>query len=87
MVFSFTLNSRDISVDAPPEAPLLLVSTRILIKTNLADLAAVAMEVEINDRNGRIHVVCAVAADDSGHIVNPDGIRNHVQGGEIQSLS
>jgi len=54
---------------------------------NLAAYVAVAIEVEVNRRSGRIRVIRAVAADDSGHIVNPDGIRNQVEGGIIQSLS
>ena len=54
---------------------------------NLAAYVAVAIEVEVNRRNGRIRVVRVVAADDSGYIVNPDGIRNQVEGGVISSLS
>jgi CO/xanthine dehydrogenase Mo-binding subunit len=52
-----------------------------------AAFVAVALEVEVNRRNGRIRVLRAVGADDSGHIVNPDGIKNQVEGGIIQSLS
>ena len=54
---------------------------------NSAAFVAVALEVEVNRRNGRIRVLRAVGADDSGHIVNPDGIKNQVEGGIIQSLS
>lgn len=54
---------------------------------NLAAFVAVAIEVEVNRRNGRIRVIRVVAADDSGYIVNPDGVRNQVEGGIIQSLS
>jgi nicotinate dehydrogenase subunit B len=54
---------------------------------NLAAFVAVAVEVEVSRRNGRIRVLRAVAADDSGHIVNPDGIRNQIEGGIIQALS
>ena len=54
---------------------------------NLAAFVAVALEVEVNPRNGRIRVLRAVAADDSGHIVNPNGIATQVEGGIIQSLS
>ena len=32
-------------------------------------------------------MVRAVAANDSGHIVSPDGITNQIEGGIIQSLS
>jgi nicotinate dehydrogenase subunit B len=54
---------------------------------NYAAFVAVAVEVEISPRNGRIHVVRAVVANDSGHMINPDGIANQIEGGLIQSLS
>lgn len=54
---------------------------------NTAGYCAVAMEVEVNRRNGRIRVVRAVASADSGHLVNPDGVMNQIEGGLIQSLS
>jgi CO/xanthine dehydrogenase Mo-binding subunit len=54
---------------------------------NYAALVAVAVEVEVSPRNGRVHVVRAVAANDSGHMINPDGITNQIEGGLIQSLS
>jgi nicotinate dehydrogenase subunit B len=54
---------------------------------NTAGYCAVAMEVEVNRRNGRVRVVRAVASADSGHIVNPDGVINQIEGGLIQSLS
>lgn len=54
---------------------------------NLAGYCAVALEVQVNRRNGRIRVVRAVAAADSGHLVNPDGVINQIEGGLIQSLS
>ena len=38
-------------------------------------------------RTGRIRVVRAVAAVDSGEAVNPDGIRNQIEGGIMQSMS
>jgi nicotinate dehydrogenase subunit B len=54
---------------------------------NYAALVAVAVEVEISRRNGRIHVLRATVANDSGHMINPDGIANQIEGGLIQSLS
>ena len=54
---------------------------------NYAALTAVALEVEVNRENGRIRVVRVVAANDSGQIINPDGITNQIEGGIIQSLS
>jgi CO/xanthine dehydrogenase Mo-binding subunit len=54
---------------------------------NLAAFVAIAMEIEVTRRNGRIRVLRVVGADDSGEIVNPNGIANQVEGGIIQSLS
>jgi nicotinate dehydrogenase subunit B len=54
---------------------------------NYAAYCAVAMEVEVNRRNGRVRVVRVASANDSGHIVSPDGIVNQIEGGVIQSLS
>ena len=55
--------------------------------TNIAGYCAVALEVEVNRQSGRIRVLRAVASADSGHIVNPDGVSNQIEGGLIQSLS
>ncbi|HSQ04743.1 MAG TPA: molybdopterin cofactor-binding domain-containing protein [Burkholderiales bacterium] len=49
--------------------------------------AAVACEAEVDRNSGRVHVLRAVAAVDSGETVNPDGIRNQIEGGIIQSMS
>jgi len=54
---------------------------------NYAAMTAVALEVEVSPRNGRVRVIRAVAANDSGHMVSPDGITNQIEGGLIQSLS
>jgi CO/xanthine dehydrogenase Mo-binding subunit len=54
---------------------------------NIAAYTAVALDVEVNRRNGRIRVLRAVVANDSGHMVNPDGVANQIEGGLIQSLS
>ncbi|HWZ72269.1 MAG TPA: molybdopterin cofactor-binding domain-containing protein [Casimicrobiaceae bacterium] len=54
---------------------------------NLGAYAAVAMEVDVDRESGRIDVVRVVAAVDSGDVVNPDGIRNQIEGGIVQSLS
>jgi len=54
---------------------------------NIAGYCAVAMEVEVNPKNGRIRVLRAVASAEVGRIVNPDGVSNQIEGGLIQSLS
>ena len=54
---------------------------------NQGAYAAIAMEVEVGRDTGVIRILKAVAAMDSGEAVNPDGIRNQIEGGIIQSSS
>jgi CO/xanthine dehydrogenase Mo-binding subunit len=54
---------------------------------NLGAYAAVALELKVDRESGRIDVLRVVCAVDSGDAVNPDGIRNQMEGGIIQSLS
>jgi CO/xanthine dehydrogenase Mo-binding subunit len=54
---------------------------------NLGAYAAIAVEAEVMRDTGLVRVVRAVAATDSGEAVNPDGIRNQIEGGIIQSSS
>lgn len=54
---------------------------------NMAAYLALAVEVEIERETGRVRVTRAVAAIDSGQVVNPDGIRNQTQGGILQAIS
>ena len=50
-------------------------------------MSALALEVDVDRETGSVRVVRAVAAVDSGQAVNPDGIRNQIEGGIIQSSS
>src|SRR5580658_5579977 len=54
---------------------------------NLGAYCAVVMEIVVDHDTGKIAVRRAVAAVDAGQPVNPDGIRNQMEGGIIQSLS
>jgi nicotinate dehydrogenase subunit B len=54
---------------------------------NLAAYCAVASEVEVNRETGRARLVRAVAAVDSGQVVNPDGLINQIEGAIVQSMS
>jgi nicotinate dehydrogenase subunit B len=54
---------------------------------NIAGYCAVALEVDVNRTTGVVKVIRAVASADVGHIVNPDGVVNQIEGGLIQSLS
>jgi nicotinate dehydrogenase subunit B len=54
---------------------------------NLAAYCALAMEVDVERETGDLRVLRVVAAVDSGEAVNPDGIRNQIEGGILQSVS
>ncbi len=54
---------------------------------NLAAYCAVAFEVAVEPEAPRVGLIRAVAACDSGQAVNPDGIRNQIEGGIVQSAS
>jgi CO/xanthine dehydrogenase Mo-binding subunit len=54
---------------------------------NLAAYCAIASEVEVNRETGRPRLVRAVAAVDSGQVVNPDGLTNQIEGAILQSMS
>jgi nicotinate dehydrogenase subunit B len=54
---------------------------------NIGAYCAIALEIAVERDTGVIAIPRVVAAVDSGQAVNPDGIRNQVEGGIIQSLS
>ncbi len=54
---------------------------------NIGAYCALAMEIEVERETGSIRVHRVQAAVDAGQPASPDGIRNQVEGGIIQSLS
>ena len=54
---------------------------------NLACYCAMAADVDVDRKTGRVRVTKVVAAVDAGQIVNPDGVVNQIEGGIIQSAS
>ncbi|WP_138464220.1 molybdopterin cofactor-binding domain-containing protein [Poseidonocella sp. HB161398] len=54
---------------------------------NQGAYCAVALEITVDRDSGRIRVGRVVAAADAGQIASPDGVRNQIEGGVIQSLS
>ncbi|WP_116138817.1 xanthine dehydrogenase family protein molybdopterin-binding subunit [Trinickia diaoshuihuensis] len=54
---------------------------------NLMAYVAMAVEVSVEPETGHVTLERAVAAVDAGQIVNPDGIRNQIEGGIVQSAS
>jgi nicotinate dehydrogenase subunit B len=54
---------------------------------NLSAYVAVIAEVEVDRSSGTVRVPRVFAATDAGQIINPDGLRNQIEGGIIQSTS
>jgi len=54
---------------------------------NLATYCAIALEVDVEHESGEVRIGRVVAAVDSGQAVNPDGIRNQIEGAIVQSAS
>ncbi|WP_419735574.1 molybdopterin cofactor-binding domain-containing protein [Pseudomonas sp. COR18] len=54
---------------------------------NIMGYCAVAVEIQVHPQTGEIVIERVVTAVDVGQIVNPDGLRNQVEGGIVQSSS
>jgi len=54
---------------------------------NLAAYCAVAVEVAVTRETGEVRIPRVVAAVDTGQVVNPDGVRNQIEGAILQSMS
>jgi nicotinate dehydrogenase subunit B len=54
---------------------------------NLMAYVAIAVEISVVRETGQVMLERAEVAVDAGQIVNPDGIRNQIEGGLIQSAS
>ncbi|MGF6275760.1 nicotinate dehydrogenase subunit B [Massilia sp. UYP11] len=54
---------------------------------NLAAYCALAVEVEVARETGLVRVTRVSSAVDCGEIVSPDGVRNQIEGGIVQSAS
>jgi CO/xanthine dehydrogenase Mo-binding subunit len=54
---------------------------------NLAVYCAVIVDIAVDTRSGAIRVERAWSAADAGLVINPDGFRNQIEGGIVQSTS
>ncbi|MBV7483253.1 molybdopterin cofactor-binding domain-containing protein [Bordetella sp. BOR01] len=54
---------------------------------NLMSYLAIAVELDVTPETGAVRILRVVAAVDCGQIVNPDGVRNQIEGGILQSAS
>ena len=54
---------------------------------NLAAYCAVVVDLSVDTHSGAVRVERALATVDAGLVINPDGLRNQIEGGLIQSAS
>ncbi|WP_028220312.1 xanthine dehydrogenase family protein molybdopterin-binding subunit [Paraburkholderia oxyphila] len=54
---------------------------------NIGAYAAIVVDVQIERTTGVVNVTNVTAAIDVGRVINPDGVKNQIEGGIIQSLS
>ena len=54
---------------------------------NYSGYAAIALQVRVDRASGKVSVERAAAAHDCGLIVNPDGLKNQIEGNIVQTLS
>lgn len=54
---------------------------------NLMGYVAIAVEISVERDTGQVRLERAEVAVDCGQIVNPDGVRNQIEGGILQSAS
>jgi CO/xanthine dehydrogenase Mo-binding subunit len=54
---------------------------------NIMAYVALAVEIRVERSTGAVHILRVTAAVDCGQGVNPDGIRNQIEGGILQSSS
>ena len=54
---------------------------------NLATYVACIADVEVDHATGKVRVPRVWAAVDSGLIINPDGLKNQIEGGIVQGTS
>ena len=54
---------------------------------NISSYVALVAQVRVERRSGRVRVERVYVAHDCGLIVNPDGLRNQIEGNVIQALS
>ena len=54
---------------------------------NTASYLAIIVIVQVDQSSGQVHVEQVYAAVDAGQVINPDGLRNQIEGGIVQSIS
>jgi nicotinate dehydrogenase subunit B len=81
------LAAKEFGWPRPPRARNRGVGFSFAQYKNLMAYVAVAVEISVEPETGQVTLEHAEAAVDCGQIVNPDGVRNQIEGGIIQSAS
>ena len=69
------------------DGPLAAAASRFARYKNQAAYVALVAEVAVDRADGTIRVERMTAAVDAGDVVNPDGLRNQIEGGMMQAAS
>jgi CO/xanthine dehydrogenase Mo-binding subunit len=72
---------------APAQGGNVVKGRGIALSRRAGAYAAVAAEVEVNRTSGQVAVKRIVCSHDCGLIVNPDGVRNQIEGNVLQGVS
>lgn len=81
------LAAKEFGWPRPPRQPHGGVGFAFAKYKNLMAYVAIAVEISVEPETGTVRLEKAVAAVDTGQIVNPDGVRNQIEGGILQSTS
>jgi len=72
---------------APASAGAKVVGRGVAIADRAGTMVAAVAEVEVDKTSGKVLVQRVTLAHDCGLIVNPDGVRNQIEGNVIQGVS
>jgi CO/xanthine dehydrogenase Mo-binding subunit len=72
---------------APAQSGNVVKGRGIALSRRAGAYAAVAADVEVNRTSGQVAVKRIVCSHDCGLIVNPDGVRNQIEGNVLQGVS
>jgi len=80
---------RDLAGEAPPVTADGSVGRGIAFAQykNLSSYLALVVDVAVNPDSGQIRVVRTFAVADVGQVINPDGVKNQIEGGIVQTTS
>jgi nicotinate dehydrogenase subunit B len=81
------LAAKEFGWPRPPRQPNHGIGFAFAQYKNLMAYVAIALELSVERETGQVRVEHVVPAVDCGQIVNPDGVRNQIEGGIIQSSS